>query len=44
MMDVMFRVPSDENIVSCTITKESVEGTAPVLTNIGMLEEKSKSA
>ena len=28
MMDVMYEIPSDDTIVSCTITKESVEGTA----------------
>ena len=29
MMDVMYEIPSDETIVSCVITKDSVEGTAP---------------
>ena len=29
MMDVMYDIPSDETIVSCVITKDSVEGTAP---------------
>ena len=28
MMDVMYEIPSDETIVSCTITKEAVEGNA----------------
>ncbi len=44
MLDVMYRVPSDESIISCTITREAVEGTAPVLVNQGLLEEKSLSA
>ena len=26
MMDLMYRIPSDENIIGCTITKETVEG------------------
>ena len=29
MMDVMYDIPSDDTIVSCVITKDSVEGTAP---------------
>ena len=29
MMDVMFDIPSDETIVSCVITRDSVEGSAP---------------
>ena len=29
MMDVMYDIPSDETIVSCVITKDSVEGIAP---------------
>ncbi|MDO5133880.1 MAG: ATP-dependent Clp protease ATP-binding subunit ClpX [Eubacteriales bacterium] len=29
MMDVMYEIPSDDTIVSCTITKESVEDGAP---------------
>ena len=33
MMDVMYQIPSDDTIKSCTITKESVEGTGkPVIT------------
>ncbi len=33
MMDLMFRIPSDETIATCTITKEAVEGTGePELT------------
>ncbi len=32
LMDVMYRIPSDETIESCVITKETVEGTsAPLL-------------
>ena len=29
MMDVMYEIPSDDTIVSCVITKESVEGEEP---------------
>ena len=29
MMDIMYEIPSDETIVSCTITKDSVENGAP---------------
>ena len=33
MMDLMFKIPSDETIATCTITKETVEGTGePELT------------
>ncbi len=33
MMDLMFRIPSEENITSCVVTKETVEGTGePELT------------
>lgn len=33
MMDLMFKIPSDETIAACLITKETVEGTGePVLT------------
>ena len=32
MMDVMFKIPSDETITSCTITKESVVDGKPPLT------------
>lgn len=51
MMDLMFRIPSDETIEKCLVTKEAVEGTGePVLTyreglkgrrkrRIGMVEE-----
>ncbi len=51
MMDLMFRIPSDENVTSCLVTKEAVEGTAePELTfrddlrsrrkrRLGMIEE-----
>ncbi len=31
MMDLMYRIPSDETIVKCTITKEMVEGTGNAL-------------
>ena len=26
MMDLMYRIPSDENIIGCTITRDMVEG------------------
>ena len=29
MMDVMYDIPSDDTMVSCVITKDAVEGTAP---------------
>ena len=33
MMDLMFTIPSDDTIKSCTITREAVEGTGePVIT------------
>ena len=33
MMDIMYRVPSEESVDSCTITKDVVLGTAePILT------------
>ena len=33
MMDLMFKIPSDETIATCTITKDTVEGTGePELT------------
>lgn len=31
MMDVMFRIPSDDDIKECVITKEAVEGTSEPL-------------
>lgn len=31
MMDVMYRIPSEESIVECVITKEAVEGTSEPL-------------
>ncbi len=31
MMDVMYRIPSDETIKECVITKEAVEGTSKPL-------------
>lgn len=51
MMELMFKIPSDETIAACTITKEAVEGSAePELTyreetrgrrkrRVGMMEE-----
>ena len=50
MLDVMYRVPSDESITGCTVTKASVEGTAEVITNTdrpegrNLPERKGKSA
>ncbi|MBQ8038365.1 MAG: ATP-dependent Clp protease ATP-binding subunit ClpX [Lachnospiraceae bacterium] len=32
MMDVMYRIPSDETIVECIITKDAVEGTGEPIT------------
>lgn len=46
MLDVMYRVPSDPSITTCTVTKEAVEGTAAVLTDQGGKQKRltSKSA
>ncbi len=50
MLDVMYRVPSDESITSCLVTKDSVEGNGEVVTNgnrIGsknLIESTEKSA
>ncbi len=41
MLDVMYRVPSDESITSCTVTRGAVEGTLPVITNGRQIESKS---
>ena len=41
MLDVMYRVPSDESITKCIVTKESVEGTAEVVTDSETIESKS---
>lgn len=41
MLDVMYRVPSDESIVSCTVTREAVEGMAAVLTNRKNMEKSA---
>ncbi len=38
MLDVMYRVPSDSSITTCTITKDAVEGKSEVVTNL--LEER----
>ena len=32
MMDLMYRIPSDETIESCVVTKGAVEGTSEPLT------------
>ena len=32
MMDVMYRIPSDDTITECIITKEAVEGTGEPIT------------
>ena len=45
MMDLMYRIPSDDTIESCTITKESVDGTAePVIAYKGGKKNKKDSA
>ena len=31
MMDVMYRIPSDESIIKCVVTKGAVEGTSEPL-------------
>ncbi len=42
MMDTMFETPSDEEIISCKVTKEAVEGTAaPVVTREQQLIEEA---
>lgn len=34
MMDLMYRIPSDDTIASCGVTKEVIEGTGePILTH-----------
>jgi ATP-dependent Clp protease ATP-binding subunit ClpX len=32
MMDVMYRIPSDDTIVECIITKDAVDGTGEPIT------------
>ncbi len=45
MMDVMFRIPSDETIEACIITKEAVEGKAlPEEIHVGAEPKKNTSA
>ncbi len=44
MLDVMYKVPSDESITSCIVTKDAVEGTAAVITNGNRIESTSISA
>ena len=45
MMDLMFRIPSDETIESCTITKEAVDGAGePVIAYKGGKNSKKESA
>ena len=41
MLDVMYRVPSDESIFQCTVTKAAVEEDAPVVINGNQIESKS---
>lgn len=41
MLDIMYRVPSDESIFQCTVTKAAVEEDAPVVINGNQLESKS---
>lgn len=41
MMDIMYKIPSDENIAQCIITKEAVEGTSePLVVYKEATEEK----
>lgn len=42
MMDVMYQIPSDDTITSCTITKESVLGTAEPVTEHGKKNKQKK--
>ena len=42
MMDLMYKVPSDETIAKCVITKETVTEHAPAL--LTTCEEAEKSA
>jgi ATP-dependent Clp protease ATP-binding subunit ClpX len=45
MMDVMYRIPSDETITECVITKASVEGISePMLVKAGNQERLEKKA
>lgn len=45
MMDVMYRIPSDETIIECVITKASVEGISePMLVKAGNQERLEKKA
>lgn len=41
MLDIMYRVPSDESIFQCTVTRAAVEEDAPVVINGNQLESKS---
>ncbi len=43
MMDVMYQIPSDDTITKCTITKESVLGTAAPLTEHGNKKKEKKA-
>lgn len=44
MMDVMFRIPSDDTMAECIITKEAVLGeSAPIEKHIGQEEPKKKT-
>ena len=42
MTDVMYQVPSDETIVSCTVTKDAVDGIAPPVVEHGEKREPVK--
>ena len=42
MMDLMYKIPSDETIAKCVITKETVTEHAPAL--LTTCEEAEKSA
>ena len=40
MMDVMFEVPSEEDVVGCTITKDVIEGTGEPVLELAQKDEK----
>ena len=40
MMDVMFEVPSEEDVVGCTITKDVIEGTGEPVLELAGKDEK----
>ncbi len=43
MMDLMFRIPSDDTVASCVVTKEAIEGTGePIVTYRDTLPSRRK--